>query len=59
MVGNNKTLQAEIDESGEIYKDSRQDRAYCANMKCMKPWKQGVEVNPLKACTRCKFTIAL
>jgi len=32
MVGNNKTLQAEIDESGEIYKDLRQDRAYCANM---------------------------
>ena len=26
------------------------DRAYCANIRCMKPWKNGERRNPLKVC---------
>ena len=56
MAGDNKTLRAEIEKSGVVEKDLRNDRAYCANMNCLKPWKKGME-NPLKACKRCKFTM--
>jgi hypothetical protein len=56
MAGGNETLRAEIAKSGVVEEDLKKDRAYCANMKCMKPWKKGME-NPLKACKRCKFTM--
>jgi hypothetical protein len=56
MAGGNKTLRAKIEKSGMVRKDLMNDRAYCANMNCLKPWKKGME-NPLKACKRCKFTM--
>jgi hypothetical protein len=56
MAGGNETLRAEIEKSGVVEEDLKKDRAYCANMKCMKPWKKGME-NALKACKRCKFTM--
>ena len=56
IAGNDEALRAEIRESGQLEKDLRRDRAYCANMQCMKPWKKG-EDNPLKACAGCKYTM--
>ena len=56
LAGDDEALKAEIEKSGQLEKDLRRDRAYCANMQCLKPWKKG-EDNPLKACARCKYTM--
>jgi hypothetical protein len=46
----------ELVDSGWISEQMKGDRAYCANPKCMKPWKEE-EQNPLKACAGCKFAM--
>jgi len=56
LAGDDEVLRAAIEKSGQLEKDLKRDRAYCANMQCLKPWKKG-EDNPLKACARCKYTM--
>ena len=57
VAGNNEKLRAEIENSEQIDRDVGSDRAYCANMRCMKPWKKNVDRKPLKACQGCKYTM--
>src|ERR1700720_4107966 len=44
-------LESKVDQS------MMKDRAYCANPRCMKPWKKGDDKKLLKACGRCKYTM--
>jgi len=55
MAGNNESLRAQME--GIVDQDVGKDRAYCANPRCMKPWKKGEKTKPLMACRRCKFTM--
>ena len=57
VAGNDEALRADIEHSGRVDRDIGQDRAYCANPRCMKPWKEGEDRKPLKSCKRCKFTM--
>lgn len=55
VAGSDEALRAQI--AGAVDLDVGKDRAYCANPRCMKPWKKGEKTKPLKACQRCKFTM--
>jgi hypothetical protein len=57
IAGSNEALYDEIEKSGKVREDLKQDKAYCSNLQCMKPWKKGMKNNPLKSCTRCKWTL--
>lgn len=57
VAGQNEALRREIDESGCIDRDMAGDRAYCANPRCMKPWRKSEDKKPLKACKGCKYTM--
>lgn len=41
----------------QIGQDVGGDRAYCANPRCMRPWKKDEDKKPLKACKGCKYTM--
>jgi hypothetical protein len=56
MAGGDEALRTEIADSNVVDRDLGKYRAYCANPRCMKPWKKDGKVKPLKACKRCKFT---
>ncbi|KII96193.1 hypothetical protein PLICRDRAFT_35140 [Plicaturopsis crispa FD-325 SS-3] len=43
--------------SGWVDRETKGDKAYCANPECLEPWKESQEHSPLKACTGCKFTM--
>jgi len=57
MAGNDETLRAQIQESEEIDRGLERTRAFCANLRCMKPWIQDESTNPLKSCKGCKYTM--
>jgi hypothetical protein len=57
VAGEDEALRAKIEESGEVDRTMGGDRAYCANPRCMKPWKKGDNKKLLKACGRCKYTM--
>jgi hypothetical protein len=57
MSGGDEALRAKIAQSRQVNGDIGEDRAYCANPRCMKPWKKGENRKLLKACKRCKFTM--
>jgi hypothetical protein len=57
VAGNDDALRAEIRGSEQMYQDVVSDRAYCANVRYMKPWKKGEDRKPLRACKRCKYTM--
>jgi hypothetical protein len=57
IAGSNEALRDEIEKSGKVGEDVKQDKAYCTNPQCMKPWKKGMKINPLKSCGRCKWTL--
>jgi hypothetical protein len=56
MAGNDSVLRAEIRQSKQIDRAIANDRAYCGNPRCMRPWITD-QKNPLKACTGCKYTM--
>jgi hypothetical protein len=56
LSGGNEDLKDAMLESEQLDEDAYEHKAYCANIRCMMPWKKG-ETNPLKACTGCVFTL--
>jgi hypothetical protein len=57
MTGNDEALRAQIEKSEEIDRGLERTRAFCANMRCMKPWLQEESTGPLKSCKGCKYTM--
>jgi hypothetical protein len=57
MAGNDEALRAQIDKSEQIDRALGRTRAFCANVRCMKPWLHDEPTNPLKACKGCKYTM--
>jgi hypothetical protein len=55
IAGNNEALRTEMD--AQVSNDIGGDRAYCANRRCMRPWKKDEDRKPLKACKGCKYTM--
>jgi hypothetical protein len=55
IAGNDEAVRAQMNE--QVNRDVGQDRAYCANPRCMKPWKKDEDRKLLKACKGCKYTM--
>jgi len=45
------------ENSSKLSEDVKQDKAYCMNLRCLKPWKKDMEITPLKSCKGCKWTM--
>ena len=57
VAGPDRALRDQIAESRVVDKGMAGDRAYCANPRCLKPWKKDEVKKPLKACKGCKMTM--